>query len=115
MVSLLKFPATQKVAVGHEMDPRYPPGLGPGSINVLCDKISVPMLPLLESTVSVRTWVPKNPNESVAPTVKVSLAANGSTVPVISPVKGSRLRPVGREPEAMLQVMAPVPPEDSRV
>jgi hypothetical protein len=94
--------ATQKLVDTHETEDKAPIE----SIPANCIQLS--------AIVIVRDWVLDAPSESVASTVKVSLVAKGSTVPVMFPEE-SMVRPVGREPEVMLQVMAPVPPEEARV
>jgi hypothetical protein len=96
----------QKVKLGHEIEVRTPPVV---SMLWADDHGSAGL------TVIVMDWVLDAPSESVASTVKVSVVAEGSAVPVMAPVEESRLRPEGREPEAMLQVMALLPPEASRV
>jgi hypothetical protein len=66
-------------------------------------------------TVIVRDSVLDTPAESVTTIVKVPLVALAPTVPAMVPVEEFRLRPEGREPEDMLQVSGPAPPEATGV
>ena len=66
-------------------------------------------------TVIVSDFVPDTPLASVAATVKVCEVALAPTVPEMTPVLATRLRPVGNVPPVMLQVMGVVPPEEAKV
>jgi len=50
------------------------------------------------------------PKASVASTVNVCVVADGSTLPVMAPLEGVRLSPLGSEPLGILQVNGVVPP-----
>jgi len=67
------------------------------------------------ATVMERDLVAVTPLASVTSTVKVLVEAEAPTVPLITPVRGSRLSPVGRLPVEMLQVTGEVPPDDAKV
>ena len=66
-------------------------------------------------TVSVSDFVAETPLVSMTLTVKVWLVAEPPTVPVIAPVAGARLSPVGSEPDKIDQVRGKVPPDAVRV
>ena len=69
-----------------------------------------PLTVMVRVTVSVL----ETPLASVTTTVKVSLVALVATVPEMTPVELSRVRPLGRVP-SIVQVSAPVPPVAVRV
>ena len=66
-------------------------------------------------TVIVSDFVPDTPLASVAATVKVCEVALAPTVPDITPLLPVKLRPVGKVPPLMLQIMGAVPPVEARV
>ena len=66
-------------------------------------------------TVMVRSACAVAPEWSVAWTVKLSVSAAGSTVPLMMPDAPSKVSPIGRVPEEIDHEIGDEPPAEARV